>query len=90
MVQPSAGNWTQDTDSDVLPAVRVWSFHPWRAIPPLLVLGAVLAIWATRHGPLIANHWAYPVLLILIGAIALVLAVRHRPRRVQRALPYPQ
>lgn len=89
MTQPTAGNWAEDTDSDVLPVARVWSFHPWRAIPPLLVLATVAAIWATRFDPLIANHWAFPLLLVVIGAIALVLVFRSRPRRVQRPLPYP-
>jgi hypothetical protein len=67
----------------------VWSFHPWRFLPPLLVLLTVAAIWATRYEQLIVNDWAYPLTLVVVGLGALLLLIRARPRRVHRPLPYP-
>ena len=71
------------------PPDRVWVVHPWRLIPPLLVLGTVAAVWVTRFDQLVHNHWAYPAVLLLCGLVALVLTVRALPRMVQRPLPYP-
>jgi len=71
------------------PHDRVWVVHPWRLIPPLLVLVTVAVIWATRLDQLVNNHWAYPATLLLCGLVALILVLRARPRKVQRPLPYP-
>lgn len=57
-----------------------WVWHPWRLLPRLLVLVVVSLIWATRADVLLANHWAYPLLLTIVGLIALVLVVRELPR----------
>lgn len=64
--------------------------HPWRLIPPLLVLGTVVAIWMTRYDPLLVNHWAYPVTLVVVGVFALLFIISARPRRRPQPLPYPQ
>jgi hypothetical protein len=66
-----------------------WVIHPWRLIPPLLVLGTVLVIWATRSEQLLVNHWAYPATLVVVGFFALLIAIGARPRRRPVPLPYP-
>jgi hypothetical protein len=66
-----------------------WVFHPWRMIPPLLVLGTVIVIWITRSEQLLVNHWAYPLTLAVVGFFALLIAIGARPRRRPVPLPYP-
>ena len=63
--------------------------HPWRLIPPLLILLIVLAIWLTRWELLRTNHWAYPLTITIVGVIALYFVIEARPRRLPPALPYP-
>lgn len=67
-----------------------WSVHPWRLIPPLIVLVTVLVVWATRFDQLITNHWAYPLALIVAGIVSGYLVIGARPRRIHRPLPYPE
>lgn len=67
-----------------------WSVHPWRLIPPVLVLLTVLAIWLTRSSQLLANHWAYPLTITGAGLFSLYLVVDARPRRLPPPLPYPE
>ena len=59
---------------------RRWVWHPWRLLPPLLVLLTVLAITATRFDVLRSNHWAYPATLAVVGVFAAILVIRARPR----------
>ena len=70
-------------------AKRRWVVHPWRLLPPLLVLVTVCWIWATRYEQLLANHWAYPALLTVVGLFCLYLVVMARPRRLPARVPYP-
>jgi len=71
------------------PPGKRWSVHPWRLAPPLIVLITVAVIWATRYSTMLANHWAYPLTVTVIGAFALLMVVRALPRRLPPALPYP-
>lgn len=64
--------------------------HPWRLVPPLLVLATVAVIWITRYDQLVVNHWAYPATLVVVGGFALLFVIAARPRRRPRPLPYPQ
>jgi len=66
-----------------------WSVHPWRLVPPLVVLIAVGYIGATTGDMLRTNHWAYPLTLIVAGLVSLWLLVRARPRRIPPAVAYP-
>ncbi len=69
---------------------KQWTVHPWRLIPPLLVLGTVAAIWLTRREVLMVNHWAYPATLAVVGFFALLMVIGARPRRRPVPLPYPE
>jgi hypothetical protein len=71
-------------------APQRWTVHPWRLVPPLLVLGTVAVIWITRYDQLLVNHWAYPVTLVVVGLFALLFVIGARPRRRPQPLPYPQ
>ncbi len=66
-----------------------WTVHPWRLVPPLLVLGTVLTIWATRYDQLMANHWAYPLTLVVFGLFALLISLAARPRRRPQPVRIP-
>lgn len=57
-----------------------WSWNPWRLLPPVLLLLVVALIWATRADVMLANHWAYPLLVSVVGLISLGLVVSARPR----------
>lgn len=69
-----------------------WVVRWWRLIPPLLVLLTVCYIWLTNFGQLMANHWAYPALLVFVGFLALLMVIGARPRKrtVRRDLEPPQ
>lgn len=60
---------------------RHWQVQPWRILPPALVLATVALIWVTRFEQLLANQWAYPVTLLVVGSVAALLLWRARPRR---------
>lgn len=62
-----------------------WLVAPARLIPPLLVLLTVLFIVLTNLDQLLANHWAYPLLLAIAGLISLIMVIRARPRRGTRS-----
>lgn len=72
------------------PHPRRLSVHPWRLVPPLLVLLTVAAIWLTRSEQLLTNHWAYPAMITIAGLIALYMVVGARPRLIRHPLPYPE
>ena len=62
-----------------------WVVRWWRLIPPLLVLLTVAYIWLTNSSQLLANHWAYPALLIFVGILALLMVIGARPRKLDGA-----
>lgn len=62
-------------------ALGAWRVDILRMLPSLVVLAVLLAIWQRSGDAIAANHWAYPAVLAISGALALISLVRARPRR---------